>query len=83
MLKKGNTKRSSPPAGAKGNGHKLPTNFHELFFCLHTACSYASLFRGASKPPLWEGVGGGPPLTSTLYHLGRILAGGAPYTAAD
>ena len=25
MLKKGNTKRSSPPAGAKGNGHKLPT----------------------------------------------------------
>ena len=34
MLKKGNTKRSSPPAGAKGNGHKLPTNFHELFLVL-------------------------------------------------
>ena len=32
MLKKGNTKRSSPPAGAKGNAHELAINFHELFF---------------------------------------------------
>ena len=30
MLKKGNTKRSSPPAGAKGNAHELAINFHEL-----------------------------------------------------
>ena len=32
MLKKGNTKQSSPPAGAKGNAHELAINFHELFF---------------------------------------------------
>ena len=30
MLKKGNTKRSSPPVGAKGNAHELAINFHEL-----------------------------------------------------
>ena len=40
MLKKGNTKRSSPPAGAKGNGHKLPTNFHELFLVLILVYNY-------------------------------------------
>jgi hypothetical protein len=26
MLKKGNTKRSSPPSGAKGNAHELAIN---------------------------------------------------------
>ena len=40
MLKKKNTKRSSPPAGAKGNGHKLPTNFHELFLVLILVYNY-------------------------------------------
>ena len=30
MLKKRDTKRSSPPAGAKGNAHELAINFHEL-----------------------------------------------------
>ena len=30
MLKKENTKRSSPPEGAKGNFHELPTNSQEL-----------------------------------------------------
>ena len=60
MLKKKNTKRSSPPAGAKGNGHKLPTNFHELFLVLHTVCSYLLLFCDARVLPLKGELGGGP-----------------------
>ena len=34
MLKKGNTKRSSPPAGAKGNAHELITLSHKPLLLL-------------------------------------------------
>ena len=34
MLKKGNTKRSSPPAGAKGNCHVIGHELIMNYFCL-------------------------------------------------